>query len=92
MNNINNPFKRLRQNKGQENKSQETTEYPQSLVINVKEAGFGQIDLLSEEGKNVIKNKVQELTNKEVVDFKFIPFFDKSILVKNIIYKKEEKK
>lgn len=84
MNNSNNPFKKPRQN----NKDQEINEYPQSLLLNLKEAGLEQADLLGEEGKNLIKNKVQELTNKEVIDFKFIPFFGKSILIKNIIYKK----
>lgn len=80
----NNPFKRPKQN----NKDQEINEYPQSLLLNLKQAGLEQTDLLSEEGKNLIKNKVQELTNKEVIDFKFVPFFGKSVLVKNIVYKK----
>lgn len=87
MNNASNPFLRNK-NRQQNNKDQEINEYPQSLVLDLKEAGLEQANLLSEEGKNLIKNKVQELTNKEVIDFKFIPFFGKSVLVKNIIYKK----
>ena len=83
MNNSNNPFKRPRQNK-----DQEINEYPETLMINLEQAGLKDKDIMSEEGKNLIKNKVQELTNKEVIDLKFIPFFGKSILVKNIIYKK----
>ena len=88
MNNSNNSFLRLRnKNRQQNNKDQEITEYPQSLLLNLKQAGLEQVDLLSKEGKNLIKNKVQELANKEVIDFKFVPFFGKSVLVKNIIYK-----
>jgi len=90
MNNSNNSFLRLRnKNRQQNNKDQEINEYPQSLLLNLKQAGLEQVDLLSEEGKNknLIKNKVQELTNKDVIDLKFVPFFGKSVLVKNIVYK-----
>lgn len=88
MNNSNNPF--LRNRNRQNNKDQEINEYPETLMINLEQAGLKDKDLVSEEGKNLLKNKIQELTNKEITDFKYIPFFGKSILVKNIVYKKSE--